>query len=422
MPWKVEGAARPRVMAFPKLTTTSSDDDELFDLQSTYASEYFFMYIILIDISTHQVNQCSKWKKAKEEAASAAAASGGGSVFSNINLSKASSPTPAPSPAAPLGKPKFAMPTLPTYNITTSIPSLSFGSTPTGTATATATDDEAQKLLDGFSDCIKNTNIRSSWKLPMTRFVTTMSQLQNKDEKENQATTEDSVSSKPLFPSVAGSPPPVEFSFGSTASALAPSTTPPTFSFGSSAPAAAASPAPAPSGFSFAPPPKEATPTFSFNSAPAPPAAPVAAPTTATTSGIGGDGVEVKDEEPVVLASADEEWNLVYTTKVKAYHHRDGPANRFATDALKVQQHKTDSSNRRMVMRDATGKVLMNLKIAVGMTFQSNLTPGKGGKKSVARIIFYGLMEEKRGAEMFTLICKAEDMDALHSKLEEMAK
>jgi hypothetical protein len=317
------------------------------------------------------------------------------------------------------------MPTLPTYNTTTTLPSLSFGSTPTGTGTGT--DDEAQKLLDGFSDYIKKSDIRSSWKIPVTRFVTTMSQLQNKEEKENQATTDNSVSSKPLFPSVTGSPPPVEFSFGSTNSAPAPSTTPPKFSFGSSAPAAAASPPPAPSGFSFAPPPKEATPAFSFNSAPAPtpPAAPVAAAPAApktTTVSEGGDGVEDKDDEPVVLASADEEWNLVYTTKVKAYHHRDGPAARFATDALKVQQHKTDSSNRRMVMRDATGKVLMNLKIAVGMTFQSNLTPGKGGKKSVARIIFYGLMDEKRGAEMFTLICKAEDMDALHSKLEEMAK
>jgi hypothetical protein len=123
------------------------------------------------------------------------------------------------------------------------------------------------------------------------------------------------------------------------------------------------------------------------------------------------------------LESADDDWNLLQTIKVKAYHHRlpTKAPTRFATGDLKLQQSKADAKSTRMVMRDSTGKVLLNLSITGDMNFQKTITPGNGGKPPNCRIVFYGLMSEERGAEMFTLVCKHTEVDAFHAKLEEMS-
>jgi hypothetical protein len=263
----------------------------------------------------------------------------------------------------------------------------------------------------------------------MTRLTTTFLTLQNQS-KDNQE-EEPSSSSKPLFPPVGSSAPaPLPFSFGSTAPAPSPPTKSLGFSFATKAPAPAA-PAPS-SGFSFAtkaatppaPAPAAAGFSFSFGAAPS---TTTTATTAATATAIpvetpaSAEGEE--KDEPIVLESADEDWNLKYTIKVKAYHHRSegaGPT-RFATDNLKLQENKENAKNRRMVMRDTTGKVLLNLSITSVMKFDKSVHQGKGGRPPVCRVVFYGLMDAERGAEMFTLVCKPSEVDTFHAKLLEMA-
>jgi hypothetical protein len=116
------------------------------------------------------------------------------------------------------------------------------------------------------------------------------------------------------------------------------------------------------------------------------------------------------------LESADVDWNGVYQCKAKVYHHRDeGKPSRFATGDIKVQRHKTNGT-RRMVMRDVAGKVLMNMGISNGMSFHKIIKQGK------ACVNFIGLMDTGRGSEMFLLLCRTDDLDKLHSTLEELAK
>lgn len=73
-----------------------------------------------------------------------------------------------------------------------------------------------------------------------------------------------------------------------------------------------------------------------------------------------------------------------------------------------------------MVMRDQSGKVLLNVGISQGMSFNKS----KQGKppKEMGKIVFVGLMDEQRGMEQFALVCKPENLDGLHGKLEELAK
>jgi hypothetical protein len=123
------------------------------------------------------------------------------------------------------------------------------------------------------------------------------------------------------------------------------------------------------------------------------------------------------------LESADDDWNLVNTTKVKVYHHRDKKAGPklFARGDLKLQTHKESSSNR-MVLRDVAGKVLLNVGITNDTTFQKNTPTSKPGRTRVARIVFYAVREESVGPEMLTLVVKEENLDSLHGNLEELSK
>ena len=134
----------------------------------------------------------------------------------------------------------------------------------------------------------------------------------------------------------------------------------------------------------------------------------------------GAEG-EQEPESTAELESADHDWTLALACKVKVYHYRDNKvAKKFASGALKIQQH-TSSGHRRMVLRDASGKVLLNMSISPGMSF-TRTTQASKGKPPVCRIDFLGLLNPELGTERFTMICTAEDFDPLFSKLEEFAK
>ena len=234
------------------------------------------------------------------------------------------------------------------------------------------------------------------------------------------ASTTNATTSKPLFPPVNNNDNvPAAFSFGGGSS---PVTTAPASSGFSFAPKAATAPAAAStSGFSFAP---------ATQASPKPPAFSFPIPTPATTAAVaptgaggGGDQEEADEEPPTAskLESADGDWNQCLEVKVKAYHHRNGTITKFATADIKLQEHKT-SNTKRMVMRNAAGKVLLNVGITNTMKFDKTVDPPKSaGKAPVCRVAFYGLRDQDYGPELFTLICKHEKIEEFHAKLVEMS-
>jgi hypothetical protein len=260
------------------------------------------------------------------------------------------------------------------------------------------------EIAADFVKNLKKWGIRKDLKIPTREFVVKYLSLEPEEDKTPALATE----LKPLFPAVATSAPAtVPFSFNTKSSPGAPA---PTFSFGGSTAKPASSPATAPiTGFSF---------NLAQPVAAAPVAAPVpaaSAPAPAADAGDGEDGEEEADEQ-VVLESADVDWNGVYQCKAKVYHYRDeGKISRFGNGDIKVQRHKTNGT-RRMVMRDVAGKVLMNMGISNGMSFHKIIKQGK------ACVNFIGLMDTGRGSEMFLLLCRTDDLDKLHSTLEELAK
>lgn len=104
------------------------------------------------------------------------------------------------------------------------------------------------------------------------------------------------------------------------------------------------------------------------------------------------------------------------------YHHRDKSAGAkgFANGEMKLQELKSDASVKRMVMRDISGKVTLNVSISSSMNFQATRTQRKNGK-TVARVQFVGIREAGHDAELLTLVCKAELLDEFHGKLVEMS-
>jgi hypothetical protein len=315
-----------------------------------------------------------------------------------------------PAPAPSTGKPSFALPTLPVSNAS----NLPFPQSMSASSTSSESNGDVSILCANFKNYAQNSGPRDVLDRGVARFRATFRLLRNGANTaapgaSSSTTTASAPASKPLFPTTsAAGPPPVAFSF---ASSPAPA---PAFSFGSNPPA----PAPAP-----------AVTTFSFASSAAPAPAPASSPKFAFTGGApapapapSGGGPEDAEEagekdEPTVLEEADEDWDTVHRAKFNAYHYREPKTpKKFANGELKLQQYKSDSTNRRMVARDATGKVTLNVKISTAMSFTKNILKGK------ASISFLGLRDAGHGPELLRLQCKVTDADALHAKLDEMTK
>mmetsp|Transcript_18323 Transcript_18323/g.40740 ORF Transcript_18323/g.40740 Transcript_18323/m.40740 type:complete len:556 (+) Transcript_18323:192-1859(+) len=248
----------------------------------------------------------------------------------------------------------------------------------------------------------------------------------------------------------AAAPAAAAFSFGSPAPAPgAPAPAPGLFGFGAPAPPGAAVPAPAPTvgGFNFGPPapaaegaaagpapapnaagvfggssfapqpaasaPAAATTTFSFGSNPK--ADPAPAPAAAAAVGTESDGF-AKDDPAEIGREENNDEDILLEVKAKYLKLVEGKWKAYATGNLRLYRNKTDKSKCKMVMRDSMGKVLLNLGVSKGMMFTKN--PPKKGKGSVA---FVAVQDQEKGAEKFMLMTKADNHDALHSKLVELS-
>jgi hypothetical protein len=336
------------------------------------------------------------WKQntaTPSDSSAASTGTGSSNPFGNFSFAKKPSNAFGSTTLVPLAKPAafFASTTL-------AAPKSATASTSAGGAKGSKYKTQQDEIAADFLENLKKWGTRKDLKNPMRQFVAKSLAL----EPEVDTTPALATESKHLFPAVASSAPAaVPFSFSTKSSPGAPA---PSFSFGGSTAKPASSPAPA------------SSTGFSFNLAQPAAAAPApAAPAPAADAGDGEDG-QVEDDEQIVLASADVDWNEVFQCKSRVYHHRDeGKPSRFASGDVKVQRHKTNGT-RRMVMRDVAGKVLMNMGIASGMSFQKSIMQGK------ARVNFVGLLDKDRGSELFLLLCKTDDLDKLHSTLEELAK
>lgn len=378
----------------------------------------------------------------------AGSSSGTGGAFANINL--------VPTNGNPMSsqslssKPRFAMPSLPEYNSQNNAPTTIAGKNPFGGVNLTTSNSignsvpKAQKsesaiLTEKFREFIKKADLRKDYELPAIRYLTTMNNLRSsKGESATKVTVNTGAVSTNAAPSrtettkslFAPAPAPVAFSFGSTLqnSTSTPAASTPTFSFsttGSSAtggvPASGLS-----SGFSFAPAPMTAAPTpgtnvkIALSPVPAPSLTITKSPTSTTNTTDGdGDDDALPPEEKTVLASADDDWDSLYTVKVRAYHYRTNiSGTKFACGTLKVQQHK-ESQKRRMVLRDSAGKVFINIGISHGMEFNKAIPAAKPGSRPVGKITFKGVNDKDRGGETFALACPLENLEGFHKLLEE---
>eukprot|EP00526_Cylindrotheca_closterium_P012674 CAMPEP_0113628612 /NCGR_PEP_ID=MMETSP0017_2-20120614/14827_1 /TAXON_ID=2856 /ORGANISM="Cylindrotheca closterium" /LENGTH=456 /DNA_ID=CAMNT_0000538927 /DNA_START=125 /DNA_END=1495 /DNA_ORIENTATION=+ /assembly_acc=CAM_ASM_000147 len=406
----------------------------------------------------------SKWKKAK--AAKAVPSIGGAGTgaatanpFDNFSFTKASASTSltAPSIAAKtqttsLGssssKPAFAMPSLATYNSSNSNKNMSLSQSLLSNKTTMQQSSGAQsdnsQLAKGFKDFIEKLDVRIDWRLPMSRYIDTYDNMKGSKQPSTTSstisanaptatttttptfgsfggTTSASVSastgvsstpSKPLFPPSTNARAPSLFSFGSTSASGGSSTSPkPTFAFGNPA---ASSPAPAPTtstGFGFAFGGK----TESTGSATTPTAS------TIPSEKENQDSSNKEEEDgSSTQQSADNDWNEVYSTKVKVYHHRENVAVAFAKGPLKLQELKSNVGVKRMVMRDIAGKVTLNVAISSSMNFAKTQQKTKSGSV-VAKISFVGIRDTDRGGETLTMVCVAAHQDEFYGKLVEMS-
>jgi hypothetical protein len=184
--------------------------------------------------------------------------------------------------------------------------------------------------------------------------------------------------------------------------------------------------------FSFATPSSStgstSTPTFSFGKpvATLPPAAavPTPAPAASNNANANDDDAPVPAEEATApLEKADVDWEELLEVNVRFHRMARGKKDwsKAVKGPLKVQEHKSNSS-RRIVMRDGAGKVLLNVGISKGMSFEKNTEPPtKPGKGPRTTVRFMGLESNERGPETFLIICRPDMLDEFHGKLEELA-
>ena len=183
-------------------------------------------------------------------------------------------------------------------------------------------------------------------------------------------------------------------------------------------------------------------PSFSFASAPATPAAPKAftgfsfgngTSASNTTAPVAAD-VETKQEEStendddddatpgVVVGELAENEQELHSVRAKYLRRVASEADStkmewksFAAGVLRLYKNNDDDKCK-IVLRDAAGKVRLNLNIAKGTSFRS--LPAKNDARSVQ---FLSIMDEKVGLEQFILKTKQQHFDELLKALESMA-
>lgn len=277
---------------------------------------------------------------------------------------------------------------------------------------------KSNMLAAGFKEFIANADPRKDWTLAMNRFINTYNQEYGLIRPNSASLAANAnISTVASNASTSGG-------FGGVANTFNNNSTSATNPF---VPESTNAPAP----FSFSTP-HENTPnsTFKFGfpaaSAPTPStgndiAFGVENPPTAILSGQENQDSANADDQSSIIKSADNEWKVKYSTKVHAYHHRDGVSTKFASgQILKLQEYKSDPSKKRMVMRDSVGKVTLNVAIPKGMSTDKSRHTSRDGKE-VARVQVCVIRDENHGPETLTFVCSAASHDEFYGKLKEMS-
>eukprot|EP00934_Nitzschia_sp_Nitz4_P002795 Nitzschia sp. Nitz4//scaffold43_size134323//95185//96530//NITZ4_003313-RA/size134323-augustus-gene-0.241-mRNA-1//-1//CDS//3329551990//2785//frame0 len=361
----------------------------------------------------------------------------GGGVFGGISLVPASGASTMASKQPAPSKPSFV---LPSSTVATNFP-MSSSSKPTSTSAPVS--EEEKKLTTKIVDFLQDLPDREDFYRACVQYTNRLNVIREKNKPAVSSTNTPSSNTSSV---PAPAPPAKAAAFSFTAGATTEKTEPSkatAFSFGAST---AAAPTPASSGFSFGASTTSAaaaTPAsgFSFGASSTTTTAPPASSgfsfsPSASSAVVPGANVKValtpvaadgepsdepQEQEPSApMENADaKDWDELYTTKVKAYrqHIETKRWTRFATSTIRLQRNK-NTGKPRMVIRDVSGKVLLNVGISSDMTFSKFIEE----KKNLAKIAFKGIMDEEKGVESYMLVCRMDELDDLHSNLQSLTK
>lgn len=139
-----------------------------------------------------------------------------------------------------------------------------------------------------------------------------------------------------------------------------------------------------------------------------------------TGDGGGGDtnndNTSLKDKPEKAAEEQNTEEDCLYQVRSKYYKLISGQWKDFSSGPLRVYQHKTHPTKKRMVLRNDTGKVQLNVSITKGMRFEKVIQKTKGFVRFIA------IQDENVGVEKFMLAVKVQNVDQLHQTLVDLAK
>jgi hypothetical protein len=122
-------------------------------------------------------------------------------------------------------------------------------------------------------------------------------------------------------------------------------------------------------------------------------------------------------EEPtLVLHEENTEEDILLECEAKHGKFVDNQWKLYAAGTLRLYRHRMNPIHQKMVIRNSMGKVQLNLGIFKGMKLAKTVSKKKGS------ITFLAVEDAHKGLERFTLMVKKEDVDMLHTTLENMAK
>jgi hypothetical protein len=335
----------------------------------------------------------SKWKKnavttpTEYSPNAAATAPGKSNAFGNISFA----PAPAPASTAPvISGSAFSVHSQTTTNTTT--PATAFN------LSSSNGDNLLSEVNKAWDEQVgENKVIRGNRMKPMKELIYTRPTKPRFSSFPARLPPSGSSSSKPAVP----------FSFSSNSAPPTAATTTTNISM---------------NGFLFAPTWAATTPALSTTTTTTPGSGLSFPPSTPATT-ITSAPAPVEADEQIVLESADKDWNILgeYMIKFFAYRGTNKGAMKIGVGLLKLQTHKTTpGAAKRMVMRNAAGKVMLNIGINSEMNFSktANQIPGRG---ETCKINFFGLLDQEHGNEQFAIQCKLEESEALFGKLNELS-
>mmetsp|Transcript_3777 Transcript_3777/g.5589 ORF Transcript_3777/g.5589 Transcript_3777/m.5589 type:complete len:504 (-) Transcript_3777:32-1543(-) len=198
------------------------------------------------------------------------------------------------------------------------------------------------------------------------------------------------------------------------------------------------------SGFSFAsspaPPPSSGATTFSFTggSAPAPAATTVSKPSfsfgaqpAATSGGSTSNPIAASEDDPTsnpddgkldIGQEENKDEETPYQVQARLVK-LEGSGNtqawkKLGTGVLRLYRN-TITDKKRMVLRNAAGKVMFNVGVSKGMPFKKVSRKTKNGE--VWNVSFAAVEDASEGLKQFMLNVKKEDIDKFHEELEKLA-